>query len=193
VWQPGEPASGVFKIIFYNGGVPTRRINYRVLSYALFSALLLLVLLTFRHYGVSWDEGVHDKIGSDLLSYYLGLLHGFVDFQTLDVGSRVAYGGVFNLLIGVAQKFSPLERFDTRHLVNALVGLLESWAAGRLPGSSPEKEPLSGQRSCWRSSRVTTDTSTSTRKIFPSQPGISGRCIISCGRRANSLTFHGPR
>jgi hypothetical protein len=112
-----------------------RRIQTQAASTALFLVLLLIILLTFRRYGISWDEGVHDKIGTEIWNYYFSILRGQVDRQVLALGNPVAYGGVFNLITGGIQKLSPLDRFQTRHLVNALFGLLGilgCWKTARL-------------------------------------------------------------
>jgi len=115
-----------------------KRINYKAASFGLLALLLAVILFTFRHYGISWDEGVHDKIGTALVRYYLGILRGKPNTEVLLLGNPVAYGGIFNLPVAIIQRFSPLDRFNTRHLINALVGflgILGAWKTARLLAS----------------------------------------------------------
>ncbi len=101
----------------------TSRSRYLLASALLFVILSLLVLTTFRKYGISWDEGTHDRFGVYILRYYRGLLTGKPDLTVLSIGNPVAYGGVFNLITAWFQEHSPLGRFETRHLFTAVIGL----------------------------------------------------------------------
>src|SRR5690348_3300572 len=54
----------------------------------------LLVLLTFRDYGVTWDEDVHNWYGQFALDYYLS---GFADHRALHFQDLINYGAVFDM------------------------------------------------------------------------------------------------
>ena len=44
--------------------------GWRLGSMMLFLVMLLLVLTTFRDYGISWDENVQKEYGEHILAYY---------------------------------------------------------------------------------------------------------------------------
>lgn len=96
---------------------------------AIFSFVFIIIILTFRDYGTTWDENVHDDYG-----YYLG--HFFASFgkdlRALD-GSIAYYGAIYDLFVyPVAHFLSPFSVYETRHLINAFVGLLGIFGAYKL-------------------------------------------------------------
>jgi hypothetical protein len=80
----------------------------------------ILVLLTFRDYGVTWDEDVHNWYGHFVLSYYLSL---FVDKTALHWQDLYNYGAVFDTVAAALNRVSPIGVYETRHLLNGLVGI----------------------------------------------------------------------
>jgi len=56
---------------------------YTRLSIALFLTLSVVVLLTFRNYGVSWDEGLQSGMGESVLRFFTSQ---FQDKSALDMG-----------------------------------------------------------------------------------------------------------
>ena len=101
-------------------------------------ALLLVVvgaaLLTFRDYGLSWDDYTHSQYGDLLLSFYAS---GLRDQRALSWVNLYYYGGGFDLLSALVAKLSPFTLFETRRLVGAAVGitgLLVTWRMGRRLG-----------------------------------------------------------
>jgi dolichyl-phosphate-mannose-protein mannosyltransferase len=110
------------------------------LTLALFALAVLLVVLTYRTYGVTWDEDCQNWYGNLVLTHYLWLFgagpppHWELLFQYADMYN---YGALFDLLAAIINKFSPLGIFETRHLMNGLVGvigLVGSWKLGRKLG-----------------------------------------------------------
>ena len=99
------------------------RFRYEWATALLFFILFLIILSTYRKYGISWDEGTHDRYGTYILSYFRGFLTGQPDLTVLSIGNPVAYGGIFNLITAWLQERSTLGRFETRHLFTALIGL----------------------------------------------------------------------
>ncbi len=109
------------------------RIWDRLAGGALFAAAIL-VLLTFRDYGVTWDEDAHDWYGILALDYYLSL---FADQRALHFTDLVNYGAAFDMLAAALNRFSPLGVYETRHLLNGFVGILGlagCWKLGRVLG-----------------------------------------------------------
>jgi Dolichyl-phosphate-mannose-protein mannosyltransferase len=91
------------------------------LSVALAALAVLLVFLTFRDYGVTWDEDVHNWYGNFVLDYYLSL---FSDKRSLHWLDLYNYGAVFDMTAAALNRISPIGVYETRHLLNGLVGVL---------------------------------------------------------------------
>jgi hypothetical protein len=98
-------------------------------AYGLLAGAGLLALLTFRDYGLSWDDYTHAQYGELLLDFYRS---GFSDRRALSWVNLYYYGGGFDLLAAVAAKVLPFSLFETRRLVGAAVGLVGLWATWRL-------------------------------------------------------------
>jgi hypothetical protein len=110
------------------------------LTLALFALAVLVVVLTYRAYGVTWDEDCQNWYGNLVLTYYLWLFgagpppHWELLFQYADMYN---YGALFDLIAAIVNKISPLGMFETRHLLNGLVGvvgLIGGWKLGRRLG-----------------------------------------------------------
>jgi len=98
-----------------------------------------IALLTFRDYGLGWDDYTHSQYGDLLVSLYAS---GFADKRALSFVNLYMYGGGFDLLAALAAKVLPFGLFETRRLVGAAVGLLGlfvTWRLGRRLGG-----PLAG-------------------------------------------------
>ena len=117
-----------------------RKCVWDQLSLALFALATLLVILTFRAYGVTWDEDCQNWYGNLVLTYYLWLVgashapHWELLFRYADMYN---YGALFDLLAAIVNRFSPLGIFETRHLLNGLVGIVGlagAWKLGRRLG-----------------------------------------------------------
>src|SRR5271165_1271166 len=91
------------------------------LSFGLPILAIALVLLTFRDYGVTWDEDAHNWYGNFVLDYYLSF---FVDHNALHWRDLYNYGAIFDTLAAALNRVSPIGIYETRHLLNALVGIL---------------------------------------------------------------------
>ena len=90
------------------------------LAIGVLAALGVVALLTFRDYGLSWDDYAHSEYGDLLLQFYAS---GLRDQRALSWVNLYYYGGGFDLLAAVAAKFLPLTLFETRRLVGAAVGI----------------------------------------------------------------------
>src|SRR5271166_5757649 len=91
------------------------------LSFGLPILAIALVLLTFRDYGVTWDEDAHNWYGNFVLDYYLSF---FVDHNALHWRDLYNYGAIFDTLAAALNRVSPIGIYETRHLLNGLVGIL---------------------------------------------------------------------
>ena len=109
------------------------------LAMAVIAAVGVLSLLTFRDYGLSWDDYAHSEYGDLLLKLYAS---GFRDQRALSWINLYYYGGGFDLLAALAAKILPFTLFETRRLIGAAVGILGlavTWRIGRRIGG-----PLAG-------------------------------------------------
>src|SRR5262249_15526155 len=106
---------------------------------ALLGAVAAIAALTFRDYGLGWDDYAHSEYGYLLLSLYES---GFRDPRAFSFVNLYMYGGGFDMLAALVAKVLPFDLFETRRLVGAavgLVGLLATWRIGRRIGG-----PLAG-------------------------------------------------
>src|SRR5579864_8264456 len=98
------------------------------------AALLLAVigvisLLTFKDYGLGWDDYTHAEYADLLLQLYRS---GFTDAHALSFANLYMYGGGFDMAAALLHKIMPLDLFETRRLVGAFVGIIGLAAAWRL-------------------------------------------------------------
>ena len=78
------------------------------LAIAVIAAVGVLSLLTFRDYGLSWDDYAHSEYGDLLLSLYTS---GFADRRALSFVNLYYYGGGFDLLAAALAKILPFRHF----------------------------------------------------------------------------------
>jgi 4-amino-4-deoxy-L-arabinose transferase-like glycosyltransferase len=109
------------------------------MAVAVLVAMAGVAFMTFRDYGLGWDDYTHSEYGELLLALYGS---GFADRRALSFVNLYMYGGGFDMLAALAAKVAPFTLFETRRLVGALVGLIgltATWRTGRHVGS-----PLAG-------------------------------------------------
>jgi 4-amino-4-deoxy-L-arabinose transferase-like glycosyltransferase len=103
------------------------------------AAVAVIAALTFRDYGLGWDDFTHSQYGDLLLSLYTS---GFRDTRALHFVNLYYYGGGFDMAAALVAKILPFELFETRRLTGAVVGfigLFATWRIGRRVGG-----PLAG-------------------------------------------------
>ena len=128
-------ASATLIRVFTSDVVRSSRVLDR-LAIAVLVVVGAVALLTFRDYGLSWDDYTHSEYGDLLLRLYAS---GFSDRRALSWVNLYYYGGGFDLLAALAAKVLPLTLFETRRLVGAAVGILGlfvTWRIGRRVGGS---------------------------------------------------------
>jgi hypothetical protein len=99
----------------------------------------LLAAFTFHDYGLGWDDYTHAEYADLLLRMYGS---GFKDTGALSFANLYMYGGGFDMAAALLHKVIPLELFETRRLVGAIVGVIGlavTWRLGRRIGG-----PLAG-------------------------------------------------
>ncbi|MBV8791017.1 MAG: glycosyltransferase family 39 protein [Pseudolabrys sp.] len=108
-------------------------------AFAVLSVELIIIVLTFRDYGLGWDDYTHSQYGDLLLSLYGS---GFSDQRVFKFVNLYFYGGGFDMAAALFAKLSSIELFEARRLVGAVigvVGLATTWRLGRRLGG-----PLAG-------------------------------------------------
>jgi hypothetical protein len=103
------------------------------------AAVALIASLTFRDYGLGWDDYTHAEYADLLLRMYGS---GFKDTGALSFANLYMYGGGFDMAAALLHKVIPLELFETRRLLGAVVGVIGlavTWRLGRRVGG-----PLAG-------------------------------------------------
>ncbi|MBV8549420.1 MAG: glycosyltransferase family 39 protein [Alphaproteobacteria bacterium] len=91
--------------------------------------LIAIALLTFRDYGVTWDEELQSQYGLAVVDYYMSF---FKDHRFLDIFNLYLYGGTFDGLASVIDRILPFNIYETRHLCNAICGIVGLWGVWRL-------------------------------------------------------------
>ena len=109
------------------------------LAMLVLATVAVIAGLTFRDYGLGWDDYTHAEYADLLLRMYGS---GFSDTSALSFANLYMYGGGFDMAAALLHKIIPLELFETRRLVGAVVGVIGlavTWRLGRRIGG-----PLAG-------------------------------------------------
>jgi len=125
------------------------------LALALLAVVTVVAGFTFRDYGLGWDDYTHAEYADLLLKMYGS---GFTDTSALSFANLYMYGGGFDMAAALLHKIVPLELFETRRLLGAIVGLIGlgvTWRLARRVGG-----PVAGLAAlpCWRCARPFTGT-----------------------------------
>lgn len=105
----------------------TARNAFDVASVCALVALLAVVLWTFQDYAVSNDEGLQNRYGELIIAYYKS---GFTDQSLFKFDNLYLYGGLFDVVAVLLSKILPIDIYELRHLVCALIGIGGVVAAG---------------------------------------------------------------
>lgn len=96
-------------------------------SCAALGALVIIAVWTFQDYAISNDEGVQHRYGELIVAYYKS---GFTDQSLFKLDNLYLYGGLFDIMaLGLAQVV-PVDQYELRHLLCALIGIGGIAAAG---------------------------------------------------------------
>src|SRR5215216_1284151 len=103
---------------------PARRSVERTCDDLAIFALAVVTLvagLTFRDYGLGWDDYTHAEYADLLLRMYGS---GFRDTGAVSFPNLYMYGGRFDLAATLLQKIIPLELVETGRLLCSFVGVI---------------------------------------------------------------------
>jgi hypothetical protein len=86
----------------------------------LIAALVVIALCTFKDYAISNDEGIQHHYGELIIAYYTSGLRdlGVFNFQNLYL-----YGGLFDIAAVLLNHLFPIDPYDLRHIMCALIGI----------------------------------------------------------------------
>ncbi len=93
---------------------------YDVATIALVAALAVVVLCTFKDYAISNDEPVQHHYGELIIAYYAS---GFRDQSVFSFQNLYLYGGLFDVIAVVLSHLIPINPYDLRHILCALIGV----------------------------------------------------------------------
>ena len=99
------------------------------LALAVLAVVAVVAGLTFKDYGLGWDDYTHAEY-ADLLLKMFG--SGFTDTSALSFANLYMYGGGFDMAAALLHKIIPLELFETRRLLGAIVGVIGLGVTWRL-------------------------------------------------------------
>ena len=93
------------------------------------ATVAVIAALTFRDYGLGWDDFTHSQYGDLLLAFYSS---GFRDTRAFSFVNLYMYGGGFDMAAGLLAKALPFDLFETRRLAGAAIGVLGLFVIWRL-------------------------------------------------------------
>lgn len=106
------------------------------LAIAAIAIVAIIAGVTFHDYGLGWDDYTHAEYADLLLKMYAS---GFRDTGALSFANLYMYGGGFDMLAALMHKVIPLELFETRRLLGAIVGVIGlavTWRLARRVGGA---------------------------------------------------------
>jgi hypothetical protein len=93
---------------------------YDIATAVILAALVVIAFCTFRDYAISNDEGVQHHYGELIIAYYTS---GFADQRVFNFQNLYLYGGLFDVVSIILGHLIPLDPYDLRHILCALVGI----------------------------------------------------------------------
>jgi hypothetical protein len=94
--------------------------SYDIVTVALIAAVAVTALWTFKDYAISNDEGVQHHYGELILAYYAS---GFSDQSIFTFQNLYLYGGLFDVIAVALTYLVPIDPYDLRHILCALIGI----------------------------------------------------------------------
>jgi len=98
----------------------SQRNVFDLASCAALAALVVIALWTFQNYAISNDEGVQHQYGELIIAYYKSW---FTDRSVFKLDNLYLYGGLFDLLSLGLSYVIPVDQYELRHLLCALIGI----------------------------------------------------------------------
>ena len=92
---------------------------YDLATILLLAALIGIVFFTFSDYAISNDEGIQHRYGELIVAYYKS---GFRDESVFHFQNLYLYGGLFDIVAVALSHVVPIDPYDLRHILCALIG-----------------------------------------------------------------------
>jgi hypothetical protein len=86
----------------------------------LIAALVVIAFCTFKGYAISNDEDVQHHYGELIIAYYTS---GFADQSVFKFQNLYLYGGLFDIIVIILGHLIPIDPYDLRHILCALIGI----------------------------------------------------------------------
>jgi hypothetical protein len=119
----GERISGIAeKVSPWSGAIRwIGRIDaHDIATVVLIAALVVIALCTFKDYAISNDEGVQHRYGELIIAYYSS---GFRAEDVFSFQNLYLYGGLFDVAAIFLNHLIPIDPYDLRHILCALIGI----------------------------------------------------------------------
>lgn len=87
---------------------------------AALTVAVLFVAITFKQYGITWDEPLHLENGWRALDWYLSL---GADQRVLGFQNLYLYGALYDTVTAAAGLVLPFDAYESRRLVGGMVGV----------------------------------------------------------------------
>jgi hypothetical protein len=91
-----------------------------IATVVLIAALAVVAFCTFKDYAISNDEGVQHHYGELIIAHYTS---GFRDQSVFSFENLYLYGGLFDIIAVALSHLIPLDPYDLRHILCALIGI----------------------------------------------------------------------
>lgn len=91
-----------------------------IATIVLLAVLVLIAACTFKDYAVSNDEAVQHHYGELIIAYYRS---GFDDQSLFNFKNLYLYGGLFDIVAVWLSSLLPINPYDLRHILCALIGI----------------------------------------------------------------------
>jgi hypothetical protein len=115
----GRTPSPIWSWIRTRSGI-ARLDAYDCATIILVAGLVVIALCTFRDYAISNDEGVQHHYGELIIAYYTS---GFRDHSVFSFQNLYLYGGLFDIVAVALGRLIPIDPYDLRHILCALIGI----------------------------------------------------------------------
>jgi Dolichyl-phosphate-mannose-protein mannosyltransferase len=127
----GEPIPDREKVLRWGKVIQgtARADAYDVATLVLVAALVVTALCTFKDYAISNDEGVQHRYGELIIAYYTS---GFADQSVFKFQNLYLYGGLFDVIAVILGHLIPIDPYDLRHILCALIGIAGIGAAAAI-------------------------------------------------------------
>jgi Dolichyl-phosphate-mannose-protein mannosyltransferase len=91
-----------------------------IATVVLLAALVVIALTTYKDYSISNDEGVQHHYGELIIAYYKS---GFRNQSLFSFQNLYLYGGLFDIIAVALAHLVPIDPYDLRHILCALIGI----------------------------------------------------------------------